>query len=515
MSDELSRRAMLRRGAVLTTGVAGLGITTASPAVAASELTLTATAAGAGTYLYLPFPVPAGVNRVAASLTKSGAGAEHTAVGIGLFDERGPGYGSPGFRGVYGEEENSFFVAAHAASRAFRAGRIEPGTWTVIIPVFRAPTPTELTVTVRLSFGPQRGERPLGREQDVVRAEPGWYRGDLHNHTTHSSDAFASGSALQPDEYPDAMRRAGLDWVVFTDHNVTTSNDDLARIAGDTGVLLIGGVEMTNWFHGHATVSGLPPGAWLDWRQRPNGIPLQRYERRIDAFFDAARRHGAYVSAAHPASAHLSWQFLADGLADPALLPDGLEVWNGPYQPDDDDAIAIWDRLLAAGHRVFASGGSDLHGTANPEASALGAPTTVVYAGSLSRDAVVAALKAGRSYVTSGPSGPELYLTAEGPAGQHAMVGGTVTGGPADVVTVSVLVRGGTERVLTLLRDGLVVRTEPVTADEQTVTLDQPIGPGGYLRAELRGAPEPDTEDPLNGRSGMVALTNPIFLAPE
>ncbi|MPY78281.1 MAG: hypothetical protein GEV04_07265 [Actinophytocola sp.] len=508
MPDELSRRAMFRRGAVLTSGVAGLGMATATPAAADTEITLTATAFGAGTYLYLPFQVPAGVNRVAVSMTKSA----DAAVGIGLFDQRGPDYGSPGFRGVYGEEDSSFFVAAHAASRAFRAGRIEPGTWTVIMPVFRAPTPTELAVTVRLSFGAQLRETSLGREQDVVRDQPGWYRGDLHNHTTHSSDAFASGSALRPDEYPDAMRRAGLDWVVFTDHNVTTSNDDLARIAGHGGVLLIGGVEMTNWFHGHATVTGLPPGAWLDWRQRPGAVPLQRHERRIGAFFDAARRHGAYVSAAHPAAAHLSWQFLADGLADPALLPDGLEVWNGPYQPDDDGAIAIWDRLLAAGHRVFANGGSDLHGTANPEASALGAPTTVVYAESLSRDAVVAALKVGRSYITSGP---ELYLTARGPAGQRAMVGGTVTGAATDVVTVSVLVRGGADRVLTLLRHGVAVHAEPITADEQTVTLDQRIGPGGYVRAELRGAPAPDVDDPLNGRSGMAALTNPIFLTPD
>jgi hypothetical protein len=512
MADrELPRRGALRRGALLASGITGaglVGLPRDASAAAESRIVLSATAAAAGHYLYLPFEVPAGVNRVAVSMTKAG----DASMGIGLFDHRGPDYGSPGFRGIYGEEASSFFVTAREASRAFRAGRIEPGTWTVVIPVFRAPTPTPLTVTVTLGFGPQEASVRPGRQQGTVTNRPGWYRGDLHNHTTHSSDAYASGSALSPADYPAALRKAGLDWVVFTDHNVTVSNDDLARTAGRSGVLLIGGVEMTNWFHGHATVSGLAPGDWVDWRQRPVPVPLQAHERRIAAFFDDVRRHDCHVSAAHPASAHLSWQFLAEGLADPSLLPDGLEVWNGPFQPDDEAAIATWDTLLRAGHRIFANGGSDLHGAAHPQASALGAPTTVVYAESLSRQHVIAALRAGRCYITAEPAGPELYLRAAGPGGQREIVGGTVSGSADAPVAVSAEVRGGRGRVLTLLRDGVAVHTTPITTDPQVVELWQPIGPGGYLRAELRDEPRVKPSNPTNGRTGMAALTNPIFL---
>lgn len=298
---DVSRRAVLRRGALLAAGAAGAGMAGSAAAADGEQvIELAATASGTGHYLYLPFEVPAGVNRIAVSMAKYG----DAAVGIGLFDHRGADYGSPGFRGVYGEELSSFFVSTRAASRAFRPSRIEPGTWTVVVPVFRAPTPTRLSVTVTLSFGRQRGEARLGRAQGVVRAKPGWYRGDLHNHTTHSSDAFSSGSALRPADYPTAMLRAGLDWVVLTDHNVTTSNDHLARDADSSGVLLIGGVEMTNWFHGHATVSGLAPGDWVDWRQRPAGVARQEYERGIDAFFADVRGRDRYTSAAHPAGAH-------------------------------------------------------------------------------------------------------------------------------------------------------------------------------------------------------------------
>ncbi|MGH3739786.1 MAG: CehA/McbA family metallohydrolase [Micromonosporaceae bacterium] len=469
---------------------------------------LNATAVRMGDYIYRSFEVPKGVNRVAASMQKSG----DASVGIGLFDHRGASYGSPGFRGVYGAEASSFFVAADDASWAFRPGRIEPGVWTIVVPVFQVTTPTDLAITVTLDFGPQAAVPPLGAEPGVVREAPGWYRGDLHCHTTESSDARSSGSALSPADYPAAMLRAGLDFVAFTDHNVTTANHDLAAHAGDSGVLLIGGQEMTNWFHGHATVTGLTPGAWLDWRQRPAAAPLREHERRIGAFFDAARRAGAYVSAAHPLSGHLSWQFLAEGVTDPSLLPDGLEVWNGARSLDDEAAIAAWDTLLTAGRRVFANGGSDVHGTANPEASALGAPTTVVYAENLSRQAVVAALKAGRSFITSAPDGPELYLEATGPGDQRAIVGGEVSGRAAESVDFSVRVRKGAGKTLVVRRGAVVAKTAHITSDDQTVKLRQPIGIGGYLRTELRSAPNVDTGDPVASHGGVEALTNPVFL---
>jgi hypothetical protein len=91
-------------------------------------------------------------------------------------------------------------------------------------------------------------------------------------------------------------------------------------------------------------------------------------------------------------------------------------------------------------------------------------------------------------------------------------MGGEIAGRPADPVTVSVLVRGGAGRSLLLLRDGVAVHAVPVTADEQIVTLRQSVGAGGYLRAELRSLPTPDSADPVSGRTGMAALTNPVFL---
>jgi hypothetical protein len=488
----------------------------AVPAHAREEtIELRATAAGAGTYLYLPFEVPRGVNRVSVSLDE-GEGPEAD-MGVGLFDQRGPGYGSDGFRGVYGAEANEFFVSAADASRSFLPGRIVPGRWTVIVPQFRVPTPREITVTVTLRFGPQEASARPGPAQGVVRRGAGWYRGDLHNHTTESSDSFSSGSALTPAGYATAARDAGLDFVSLTDHNVVSQNLNLREAAGRSGVLLMGGEEVTNWFHGHATVSGLRPGAFVDWRQRPRPLPLFEHERRIDSFIRQVDDLGVYTSVAHPFGAQLSWQFFGEAATDARLLPDGLEVWNGAFQPDDEATLRYWDEQLRQGRRLAANGGSDVHGFEAEPGITLGfaQPTTVTYARELSTPAIVSALKAGRSFVTESPSGPELYLSGTGPGGQREIVGGTLRGRPADSARLNVVVSGGAGSILVLLRDGAPVETVPVTSDRQEVSTTQRFGRGGYVRAELRSGPHVDPDGPLAGGTGMRALTNPIFLAPR
>ncbi len=369
------------------------------------KIVLTGTATRVGEYLYLPFEVPRGIGRLDATLTSEG----DASLGFGVFDQRGPGYESPGFRGIYGAESSEFFITASEASRSFSPGRIEPGTWTLIVPVFSTSGPTKVRAEVTLSYGPQGGASKAGSDQGVVNGKPGWYRGELHCHTPESSDAAASGSALTAAGWAAKAREIGLDFVSLTDHNVITQNRGL-RDAAEEGVLLLAGEEMTNWFHGHATVAGLEPGEHLDWRQRPLGIPLEENEARIQRFTSEARRLGAYTAVAHPFLGPVAWQFFTDATNDPEALPDGIEVWNGNFQPDDEAALEKWDELLLQGRNVWANGGSDTHGIKNGGGFAPGHPTNVVYAEELSKQGVISALKRGRCFVTREPGGAELYL---------------------------------------------------------------------------------------------------------
>jgi hypothetical protein len=247
---QLSRRSLIKTG----------GLTAAPRAPVTVELS--GTAFGTGNYQYHPFQVPPGPNRLDVKIMKSGAAK----TGLGIFDQRGAHYGTlstpNGFRGIYGEERGEFFLAPGAASQSFLPGPIEPGEWTVIVPVFQAEQPMPYTVTVTMSQGPRGRVLRPGHDLEAVLDEPGWYRGDLHAHTPESSDAWRSGSALTPAQWAAECRRIGLDFLALTDHNVVSQNFAIADSAGED-VLLMAGKEMTNWFHGDATVSGISPGDWF------------------------------------------------------------------------------------------------------------------------------------------------------------------------------------------------------------------------------------------------------------
>jgi hypothetical protein len=521
-----------RREFLKLAGVAGVGGALAPAAVvralAASSpsqtIRMTGVAVGYGQYLYFPFTVPAApeVNRIDVSVAHDVNNSNVVKLGAGLFDQRGAHYQSPGFRGVYGEERNQFFVSAESASQSFIPGTILPGTWTVVVPVFFAAVPTDVTVTVTLSFGRQgRGFVAGAAQLGVVRPGAAWYRGDLHAHTPESSDAWGSRTAQDPAAWARHAREVGLDFIAMTDHNVISQNFNLARDAGNTGTLLIAGEEMTNWAHGHATVTGIDVGQWLDWRQRPKGVPLGANEARINDFIRITREMGAYVAAAHPYGANLLWQFFADSDADPtgAADPTGLEVWTGLYQPDDDASVRQWDAYLRQGRRIFANGGSDIHGLGSAGIKLLGTPTNHVYADNLAKRDIVDALRRGRNFITRTINGATVYLSAAGPHQQHQVVGGSVYGDPTDVAHVEVTVHRGAGMTLHVLHSNIgdaapaLPQTYPITADEQTVTLDVPIGAaGGFVRAELHGQMSVPAGNPTSGYLDMEALTNPVFL---
>jgi len=488
-------------------------------------------------YVYVPFDLPPGVHRLDARIDKKGL-----TLGFGLFDQRGPHYQSDGFRGIYGGEGDpvgegqtrdddirTFFLTETEASVSMIPGPFVPGTWTFIVPVFFADRQAEIEILLTLTYGPSSGATfSFGPEQGVVRDAADWYRGDLHCHTPQSSDAAASGTALSPREWAETCRRHNLDFAAMTDHNVVSQNFSLAADAG-ADVLLLPGEEMTNWYHGHATVSGITPGDWLDWRQRPSVQPLRTYESRITEFLEVARGMGAFTSAAHPVAPlpGLPWQFFQDSDAAVtneqfrARFPDGIEVWTGPYQIDDDEAVSKWDSMLQQGRRVTANGGSDLHGAVPPNNGfRFGTPTTVVYAERLEKRAIVDALRAGRCFLTRAPNGGELYLTAEGPDDQATFTGGTLYGASGTTAVVRVLVVAGpllrrylgSSLRLILLGSGRQLSVTRITQPRQTVELTVPLGSLSYVRAELRSEPERGSET-FGTRADMEALTNPIFFS--
>jgi hypothetical protein len=227
-------------------------------------------------------------------------------------------------------------------------------------------------------------------------------------HTSHSQDGV-----LSPEQRAVSLAAEDIDFAVITDHNRVT---DLAPQLAGSARGSLPGVEVTTWApeFGHFNVF-------------PRRTPPRFRATNADALLAELRAEpGSFVQVNHPRlEDHIGYFALADlsrlgtrRAPLPALLKgaDAIEVWNGfdlGRPARRDQVFRDWQALLGRGLRVTATGNSDSHGLHAPY---VGYPRTVLQlprAEARDPQRVLAALKEGRSFVTSGPA---LRVSAEGKA---------------------------------------------------------------------------------------------------
>jgi len=236
-------------------------------------------------------------------------------------------------------------------------------------------------------------ERPEG---------PGWYRGDLHCHSTHSD-----GDSPVADVIASAERR-GLDFFVITDHDGNMNGSPAHWFDPDYAsdrMILLYGVEWTTG-RGHANVWAAQP---FDYE------PLWEAHQALDAraAIDAAHAQDVLFSINHPTDYDCCpWEYEDDDGAD------SIEVWNALYRLPNQNVIAthgFWDDVLLDGRRVPAVGGSDMHDLRGLFGLYLrvGDPTTWVYAEEGTAEAVLAGIRAGRVSISHEPGAQRLEFSAD------------------------------------------------------------------------------------------------------
>lgn len=449
---------------------------------------------GAPDYVYLPVEVPDGVREIAVSYSydkpEVPEGTPGNALDIGIFDERGTRLGGRGFRGWSGGFRSEFAISAERATPGYLPGPVRPGTWHVALgPYTVAPQGLSYEVTVTLRYGPRgRTPAPVFPPQRVRGRGRGWYRGDCHLHTVHSD------GQRTPAEVAAAARTAGLDFVVSTEHNTTSGHAAWDGLWGED-LLILCGEEVTTR-NGHYLALGTEPETFVDWRYRARDDAYQRYARQI-------HRAGGLVVPAHPNCPFVGcqWKF---GYQD----ADAVEVWNGPWTPDDELAVAAWDNtLVAEDDWLPALGSSDAH----REGQDVGLPHTVVHAEELSRRALLDGIRAGRSYLAES-SGLTLGFAATGPRGEHAGIGERLRVAADAAVTVRLEVSGAPSgATVRLLTDQGQLHAEPVPGGSGgTVSWRTTASLARYVRAEVR---HPVADGDTSGLPGaMAAMTNPLWL---
>lgn len=244
-----------------------------------------------------------------------------------------------------------------------------------------------------------------------------WFRGNTHTHTLESDGNTSPADVVK------WYRDNGYDFVVITDHEKVTDPAPLNALHGVPGRFLVfPGEEVTQRIE-DLSRPGPPRQAHV------NGIGVTRAvlplgERgmvRNQTIASTYARNLAEIVAAgglpqvnHP---NFGWSIRPDDMSE---LPDStlFEVWNGQPRINNlggDDGTggvalstdALWDTLLTRGRLLFGVATDDAHNfrpaqhqdfeTARP-----GGGWVMVRADTLTRPAIVSALRAGQFYSTTG-----------------------------------------------------------------------------------------------------------------
>ena len=230
-----------------------------------------------------------------------------------------------------------------------------------------------------------------------------FWRGNLHAHSTRS-DGHLSPAALR-----EAYRAAGYDFLAITDHFLERYGHPLAdrAVGGATGGSADGRRELTTLIAAELHAGRIGTGE--SWHLLGIGLPADFAPPRDDESGpELARRAlagGAFVAAAHPA-----W-YGATVTEIESLGPiHAIEIWNATVADLNDraDSRYVLDQLLARGGRYFAIATDDAHFTAARD----DAHRAWVWVRSVDSrpETLLAALKAGRFYSSTGPEIHELGL---------------------------------------------------------------------------------------------------------
>ncbi len=215
-----------------------------------------------------------------------------------------------------------------------------------------------------------------------------FYRGNIHTHST------LSDGLLEPQQVMEAYKDAGYDFLSLTDHFVSHFDWPVAdtrefRSASFTTII---GAELHApensvgeiW---HILAVGLP----LDF------APASENEDGV-ALAKRAQEAGAFVGIAHPLWSQLS---IEDGLA--LSFADAVEVYNHGCAVENDrgDGFYLLDQLLNKDLKMSAFATDDAH-FSSFDNDAFGG-WVQVKSESLDPDSLLAALKAGHYYGSTGP----------------------------------------------------------------------------------------------------------------
>lgn len=458
----------------------------------------TVTYADRQTYIEVPFAVGKDVTRLSVEFSYTQRD-KHTNIDLGVFDaER--------FRGWSGGNKSFFTISETDATPSYLPGVIVPGKWRLILGVPNIEEGVRSDYEAKIYFS-HRSD-PLEEStfsQKPLRDGAAWYRGDLHMHDAHSDGSCKSQSGEKVPcplykTVEDAADRK-LDFIAITDHNTMSQFNDMRELQPYFDkLLLMPGREITT-FQGHANVFGTT--AFIDFRLTSPHVPT------VNALLRQVQDLHGLIALNHPG--------LPSGAACMGCgwtAPDtdfsrvnAIEAINGGSLDGPGSGIPFWQDKLNKGFRLTGIGGSDNHDADyGPSVrSAVGHPTTVVYALSLTEEAILNGIRAGHVFIDiEGTTYRGIEFSASA-GGTTASMGDSLTSPSGQQIRFTVRMLGLEGAHPEIIRDGdlaALVDASPISTKEETRRFDYVSdGKRHWLRVNIRSAD-----------GSLLVLGNPIYV---
>lgn len=388
------------------------------------------------------------------------------------------------------------------------------------------------------------GVTPLPDQNVVLKKSAGWYKGELHAHSSYGKGTETVASLVRRAE------KARLDFLAITDLNTMAACQDPGFTS--SSVVLIPAMKWGDTKRGYALVYG------------PRTFP-----ERADTFAHAqavmrrVQSQGGIFAIAHPCFRDAPWQW---GLE----YANAIEVWcrdwrsMPPVQLTDLDedlqtrgeqrlgrdpktalkvpgkyvegkliypiaqaaatthlaanakAEIFWDAHLSSGMRVSPIAGS----MASASAVTLGKPITYVYANEKSLNGILRGLRQGRTFVSSAPNGPTIDLYANVKLNNRTIfvpMGGMIPIGAEARLVVSV--RNGKGKKVQIFADGHPIISKTMNSKKYDRRID--IMPDHFTVFRARVVEQAAISNPATayeetglGTLAVLALSSPIYAEP-
>ncbi len=345
------------------------------------------------------------------------------------------------------------------------------------------------TFVIRTPFSPPKNKKP------------NVWRGVYHVHSEFSHDSKAS-----LDYIVKTAKKAGLDFVVVTDHN-NIDGKKAYQPSSTSDPLLIFGTEISTWHDGHLGVIGSP--------EPPFDV------EQTQKIIDIVHRQGGYAIPAHPYSKRKPWTNWEPNDFNGMEIfcfsdffyehPAASLIWKAVLLPSRSFLKSVlvvnpknlerWDQELATGKRMAGFGAVDAHIKFRfknfiPEnyLMAFQSVTMYVSAEDKTEAKIVEALAIGKSFMAF-----EVFGLAD--EFSFSAFKENKSYGPGETLTlespVQLTVKSPKPAHIKLIHNGTVVNENEADALIFKVTEK------GYYRVEIY----------LDGR--LWIISNPIYVAPR